>query len=628
VTTSTATSTSQDVKEIQDRNAQARGRVIKSGFDATGEPGHEFLPGEIPGIVQAAMMELVAIWREEAAHVTQAKRKGHVGIAKEYTQAAARLAGFAVGLTSRPVLAPDYAEIGAQAAGYESLAAAKAELEPLDHEPQCDCGHPNCAALSLSAPDPAGIDFAAVQEAAATEAMKEGCSHPASAVSTLKSGASLCTLCQTEIAASPAWDRATNGPLPAPTGDPTMDYLTGKTDVYDPKPRATSTEVLILCTKTRGCPKHPDIHSIHFDFPLEPTTIEGEAVQPSPFTSPQPITPADLLANPFSSPGAQRRDVKRLTYPELGPLIAATYPIPRPHLSHSYVESLEGCGLSALLSDASKTGEIGPRRPSWSLVGGSAFHHAIEQIELAALALGGASPSGELGDWREFWETCLSAQIDETTDALAGTAYALTSTWHVANRGLEGYDWWRVEGHAMLERYLAFHDNEWRAAHVLLQVPADLANPDSPRIPVLEFPFTMAAGSTAITTTGFIDAAWMATGPQYPTATLEVVDFKTGKSAPSEHFQLVEYGDILRKHLPPNFALPVVGRYWLARKGIYTDPIALDADAARDEIDYRYRTADRAMRNAVFAPRPSTFCGSCSSVDYCPTQAPRTGGAS
>ena len=57
--------------------------------------------------IEAAMMELAAIWREEAAHVTAAGRKGHIGIAKEYTQAAARLAGFAVGLTTRPISIPD-----------------------------------------------------------------------------------------------------------------------------------------------------------------------------------------------------------------------------------------------------------------------------------------------------------------------------------------------------------------------------------------------------------------------------------------------------------------------------------------------------------------------------------------
>jgi hypothetical protein len=206
---------------------------------------------------------------------------------------------------------------------------------------------------------------------------------------------------------------------------------------------------------------------------------------------------------------------------------------------------------------------------------------------------------------------------------MVGTPYGNVATWHVANKGLEGYDWWRVQGLDMLNRYLALHDNAWRAQHTLLQLPADPSNPDSPRIPVVEFPFTTLAGSTSIAAEGFVDLAWMSLSSEYPMATLEVIDLKSGKSTPADPFQLVEYADVLRKHLPANFALPIVGRYYQARKGEYTRPVPLPAVEGQAEIDYRYGSAQRAMANGVFVASPSSFCAGCGSVDYCPTQSVR-----
>lgn len=342
--------------------------------------------------------------------------------------------------------------------------------------------------------------------------------------------------------------------------------------------------------------------------PAAPVTI------PSPFVSPAPV--ASLRP---------RAPVQRLSFGDLKRVASETYPTPRPHLSHSYVESLESCGLKAMLSDASRNEVIGPRRPSWALIGGTAFHACVEQIELAALALGGATPDGELDSWEEVWNKAFDAALDETNLALAGTAYADTSTWHVPNRGLEGYDWWRVKGPEMLKLYTQRHDLAWRAAHTLLRVPVDPTQPNSAAVPALELAFSAAAGSTAIRTEGRLDIAWMAypgaLPSQYPTATLEIVDFKSGRNDPTDTFQLVQYADILRRvYLPTNFALPIVGRHYLARKGIYTDPVSLDTQTGRDEIDYRFSTADRAMRSGVFTASPSSFCAGCGLVDYCPTQ--------
>ncbi|HET6481235.1 MAG TPA: DNA (cytosine-5-)-methyltransferase, partial [Actinoplanes sp.] len=114
------TTTNDEIKAIQDREAQARGRVI----EATMTLGVTV----DPALIQAAMMELAAVWREQAAWWEASGKRGGKGTAKELIQAAGRLAGFAVGLSTRGVEMPeprtqaDYAEIGARAAGYASVA--------------------------------------------------------------------------------------------------------------------------------------------------------------------------------------------------------------------------------------------------------------------------------------------------------------------------------------------------------------------------------------------------------------------------------------------------------------------------------------------------------------------------
>ncbi len=137
-------------------------------------------------------------------------------------------------------------------------------------------------------------------------------------------------------------------------------------------------------------------------------------------------------------------------------------------------------------------------------------------------------------------------------------------------------------------------------------------------------------GGSPITVEGRMDAAWMSLDQaEYPAATLEIVDHKAGKSVPTDPFQLRQYADVLRStYLPANFGLRIVGRWWLARKGLYTAPIILDPIDGRAEIDYRYRAAQRVMANAAFTPSPSNMCSSCGLVDYCPTQANRDGASS
>lgn len=552
-----STGLASEVNEIQERNATARGRVINATM-ALGITVD-------PALIEAALMELAQVWVDEAEWFAQQKRRGWKSTAEELTRCAARLRGFAVGLTTRDVQMPPEET----------------------HPPQCDCGRPTCAALEL----------------AALDALQEACSHPEASLSVRRDGSVICTACQSAVASEQL--------TAAAIADQVSKVAPLTADNFLPEPPPVEHHAGEIVQSAGAAWAEQIINEA--TLLIDPKMI---AAVDNPFTSP-------------AAPGSNRSPVKRLGYGELGQLIATTYPVPRPHLSHSYVESTERCGLSALLSDASRAGHLGPRRPSWSLIGGNAFHLAIESIERAAIELGGTSPlttefANVAEDWTKFWEDILAGEIDEQKAALLGTAYANPSTWHIANKQLEGFDWWRVEGLAMIKRYLEFHNNDWRSTHTLLQVPNDPTSPQPQRVPVLEFPFMTTAGSTAITAEGRIDAAWLSTAPDYPTATLEIVDHKAGKSIPSETFQLTEYADVLRRrYLPPGFALPIVGRYWLARQGRYTPPVKLDPAASQAEIDYRYTMAERKVKAGVFEPSPSMLCSGCSSVDYCPAQSMR-----
>lgn len=537
------TSTSAEVKEIQDRNATARGRVIAAAGLQTNGGNH---PDSLAEVVQAAMMELAEVWREEAAWFTAQKRKGHIGISKELTQAAARLAGFAVGLTTRPVTT---------------------ELKP--NALRCDCG----AWITLP---PTG------------EAVLCGCGllHRADLDSELPAPGpgQLIDMIDAVIEALPEGDPVVNvftSPSTAPLDDP------------NPEPTLPSQD-------------SRDLHEIGHG-PSEEQNLRAII---------GPLGAASIVDSPFTNPGVpwlnQKRAVEVVPFHEL-PIIAAATPA-RDHVSHSYVETYEGCSLSAMLRDASRAGQIGAQRPGWSQIGGRAFHSAVEMIERMAL-----SNVMVADDIESFWLQAFEAEVKETMDALVGTPYADSTTWYIANKGKEGFDWWRVEGAKMLQLYVKHHTPEWRAANAtfLLQ----------DQTPVIELEYNMSLrsldGERGLTAKGFVDKATL----DMSTYSLTVLDYKTSSRDPGSTFQLGEYGHALLMAMgianePPE--RPILGRYWLARKGIYTDPVAVVTRHPLTELQYRYDVADRGTRQRIFAPHVTNLCTSCSVVDYCPAQAGRS----
>lgn len=462
-------SSSTEVKEIQDRNASARARVMNATMSLGIMVDRK--------LIAAAMMELAAVWRDEADWWDATTKKGRVATAKELRMAATRVAGFAVGLTTGPLTGDE----------------------------------PVGTAVTVG-----GIEF-----------VKHGVD-----------------------------------PFPETTGDPVMDFLTGATDSYEPvaPPAATVTQLV-----------------------------------DNPFVSP-------------ASPGAGRPKPATVPYVGLSGLAEhLASASPRDHVSHSYVSSYESCSLSALLSDATKAGAIGVRRPSWSLIGGSAFHAAVESVER------GVHSHQAIVDPQGLWAASLDVEVKNAMAAVSDTVYADMSTWHVANGGREGYDWWRVEGEAMLLRYLLHHNEAWREDRCLLEISGEL---------VIEYPYSMTVrgldGASGITTEGFIDAAWV----DMTSGQITIVDYKSGRSAPTGTFQLGEYAHalVMAQPLIAASTAPLLGSYWLARKGEYSTPIDVLSAHPLVELQYRYDAAWRGTQARIFTPSQSNLCASCSVRDYCPTQ--------
>lgn len=558
------TSTSADVKEIQDRNAAARGRVIAAGFKAEGTDARGVDDAHMAEIIEAAMMELAAVWREEAAHVTAAGRKGHVGIAKEYTMAAARLAGFAVGLTSRPV-----DRSAAFAAGDH------AAFDDMAPSPPCDDGV-----------------------------------HPEIALSLRRDGSTVCTACQTVLHAAPsqaeavefeeAWGVSVVDLAAAlPDGDPVAAVFSSTTLTGDEPVGTKVTVAGIEFTKIGTDPFGSEENALRDIIgPLGASNVTA------------------TIDHPFTNPGIpwlnQRRSVEVIPYAEL-PIIAAATP-PRGHVSHSYVETYEGCSLAAMLRDASRAGHVGASRPAWSQLGGQAFHSAVEQIE--RLAVSGVT---FVGPDETLWNQHFDVVIKEQLDALVGTPYADSATWYISNRGKEGFDWWRVEGAKMLGLYVKHHTSAWRANN-----PTFLLQDTTP---VIEMEYSMSIrsldGERGLTAQGFVDRATL----DLTTYSLTVLDYKTGSREPESTFQLGEYGHALLMAMgiaaePAD--RPILGRYWLARKGIYTDAVPVVTRHPLAELQYRYDAAARGTQARIFAPHVTALCKSCSVVDYCPAQAGRS----
>ena len=309
---------------------------------------------------------------------------------------------------------------------------------------------------------------------------------------------------------------------------------------------------------------------------------------------------------PFSEPiGPGAPEVAPLTFAELQALPRDAMP---EHLSWSQITSLEDCSASYAIERLG--GHKG--KPNWSTVGGRAVHKVIEIIERMA-DMGVQVPAEQIG---QLWETSFTSEIASTVEE-SGVP---SSAWRVPNRGLEGYDWWRVQGGEMVQRYVAARRHDHGSPVVegaeILRVPHSADGATSIET-VIEYEMIMDVDGVPVKLV--IDQAW-----RLADGTIVIVDAKTGRT-PGDSGQLGLYAHALLQALwdveggvTPLGAGKIFGTFYDARKGTYSEPIDLLERHPWEEYVYRVGAATERRNARYFAPRRSSFCNGCGVQALCP----------
>lgn len=327
---------------------------------------------------------------------------------------------------------------------------------------------------------------------------------------------------------------------------------------------------------------------------------------PGTVTPPVPsLTPVD----PFADPGG-RLNQQRLTYGEFRTLAASLSTEASRAMSVSKVESLTECGMRYAFDRMARRGTVAAPRPQWSTIGGNAFHAWVAAMERqiwvrARAGMDYQDPGAYSSDeWITGWQQYLDTEVAET---LAGTGYAIHDI-RASARGVEGYDWWRVNGEDMCRRYVEVHDARHRNDWVTLTLGADV--PGGAPEPALEVEYFLPIDGD-LTSHGFMDIVRQ----HRKTGLVEIVDVKSGKSGGSS-FQLASYAHAAMREL--GIPGPIMVSNYLARTGEYTDRVEAVKSYSWDDLVYDYSTAAAMDRQGLFMAKPTTFCGGCPFEAICP----------
>lgn len=299
-----------------------------------------------------------------------------------------------------------------------------------------------------------------------------------------------------------------------------------------------------------------------------------------------PFAPIPTPAwTPSTPPGARKLTALDL----LQPIDAALLP---PHLSFSQATTVSDCGAKYRMQRVEQL----PQVPQWANVGGKAFHACVELIEQnPTTAVAGAG-------WLEQFEQ----QIELTENEFGMPR----QQFRASQQGKEGYDWWRVEGAAMLQRYMSWRQGSGAGQQVL-------TGPGG--APMLEWETTYDVDGVPFKT--IIDSVWTnahhdtVLGNAQPTAIIR--DWKTGSMTPDDR-QLCTQAWGLRK---AGWQGPILAQFFDARKGTFSEPFDPLERMTWDDVRYFVLSADAQRRLPILPARPSDFCGGCSVAYACPIMA-------
>jgi hypothetical protein len=274
------------------------------------------------------------------------------------------------------------------------------------------------------------------------------------------------------------------------------------------------------------------------------------------------------------------------------------------HRSHSQLTEFKACGIRYALSDLDAI-------PAWWNVAGTAFHYAAEAINRQAERDNAVNINPGM-----LWQACLGRAVTETA-VETGTN---PTTWRAAKKGAEGYDWWRVEGVGMVQRWAtkltALLNAGW-------QIAIDNSEGSGAARSMVEYPVSIKVdpfpdGIAPVKVDGIIDLVmWNATTGEY-----RIVDFKSGGSAPDSADQLAEYAHAVRVLVGQDAI--VSGAYYLTRDDdfdLYTDA-QLRELRPLDAMGHEYWAMDTTEKQGLYLPGKTpkdTFgCNSCPVKHLCP----------
>lgn len=329
--------------------------------------------------------------------------------------------------------------------------------------------------------------------------------------------------------------------------------------------------------------------------------LDGEAG----FTPPRRTdTPEVLFVDPTAPIGVHAQ--QRMTFAEVREHGMARQR-GTDHRSHSQVTSYQECGVRYALDDMDQV-------PAWWNVGGTAVHYACEMINQHMYQIPDASelPVSQTGI-AELWETSFGRAISE---AVATPGAGSPNDWRAAKKGAEGYDWWRVEGAAMVGRWVdrlrRLYAEGWRIATI----------DDRPAIEI-SLPFTILAAVDQhhgnVKVENIVDLIMTNDAGDFL-----IVDMKSSASMPDSTRQLGQYGWAL-SYSSAFTAGDIFGAYWMARDdGFIYAHASMDLRELHpwDEIEYLISTMDASERQGLYLPNKSKSdrfgCGSCPVRGLCP----------
>lgn len=317
-------------------------------------------------------------------------------------------------------------------------------------------------------------------------------------------------------------------------------------------------------------------------------TIDKELAHVVADALPDPFAPIPTPTyGPRTPPGGRKVTALDL----LTPMDASLLPA---HVSFSQLTTVADCGVKFRLQRVEQL----PQVPQWANVGGITFHRCVERIE----SMGGSALDADYG-----WATELEAQII-MVEIESGMP---REQFRASQQGKENYDWWRVEGQLMLQRYV-----DWRegagAGEALLTGPSGA--------PMLEWETTYDVGGVPFKT--ILDSVWtnqaldMAAGA---VRTAVIRDWKTGSMTPDDR-QLCTQAWGLRM---AGWQGPVLVQFFDARKGVFSEPFDPFERMTWDDVRYFVLSGDAQRRLPIPSARPSDFCGGCPVAYACPIMAQR-----